>query len=110
MSLKVSDGLLRAAYEYIRATDPTFWRKLPPVDEVSFKTIKAKTHYGDCDGETIRASSARHAHSVTLLATTAHEMAHMLDFVEGGDGSHGKRFQKFAKRICRVNGFDVRAF
>lgn len=110
MSLKVNEALLRAAYEFVRATDPVFWRKLPPVDEVNFKVMKAKTHYGDCDGDTIRASSAKHAHSVTLLATVAHEMAHMLDFVEGGDGSHGARFQRYARRICRVNGYDVKAF
>lgn len=110
MTLKVSEGLLRAAFEFVRATDPKFWRKLPPADEVDFRVIKTKTHFGDCDGEALRVSSAKHAHSVTVIATVAHEMAHMLDFIEGGDGSHGARFHKFARRICKVNGIDHKAF
>jgi hypothetical protein len=110
MSLKVSEPLLRATFEFVRATDPVFWRKLPPVDEMDFKVIKAKTHYGDTDGDTIRASSAKHGHAITLAATVAHEMAHTLDFAEGGDGSHGARFQKYARRICKVMGFDPKAF
>lgn len=110
MTLKVSEGLLRAAYEFVRATDPKFWRKLPHADEVDFKVIKSKTHFGDCDGEALRVSSAKHSHAVTILATVSHEMAHMLDFIEGGDGAHGVKFHKLARRICKVLGLDPKAF
>src|SRR5262245_63202984 len=86
---------------------------LPDASEIDFAVLRDRATYGDCDGETIRASSGRHGHLSTLLATVAHEMIHLHQMrrkLETSNTEHNADFRKRAARVCRLHGFDPKAF
>ena len=58
----------------------------------------------------IRVSEAKNGHSVTVLATLAHEMCHVRQFMAGDSGNHNDMFRRLARAVCRAHGFDIRSF
>ncbi len=114
MTLRLTPDLLAAAYDFLRETQPFKAWKLPESDEVGFHVVRDKTMYADFGLENgvpiIRISEAKNGHTATLLATMAHEMAHLRQQRIGDKGHHTAMFKKMAKRICAIHGFDPKTF
>lgn len=113
MSLRLTPDVLRGAYDLLNATRPFDHWNLP--DDVVFKIGRTKRDYGWFvgDGEKllIIASYGTVGHLMTLLATMAHEMVHMHQYLTGMPVNHGPTFQKLAAEVCRWHrDFDPKAF
>jgi hypothetical protein len=112
MSLTITRTTLICAYELLRTTKPFLGWRLPDAGEIEFAALKGDW-FGDCDGETIRASATKHGHLPTLLATVAHEMIHLYQMRHGmaaPNAGHNADFRKRAARVCRLHGFDPKVF
>jgi hypothetical protein len=120
--LILTPEILILAYEYLRATPPFRQWHLPHADEVSFRVLGARDRFGHFRG---RHERARHrngyseiaisAHLVSstelLLETMAHEMIHLYqDETGNARGQHNPQFQRLAKRVCSLHGFNAADF
>lgn len=114
MSLRLTPDKLVAAYEFLRATEPFRGWGLPNGDEVGFAVVRDPGMFADFGMENgvpmIRVSEARNGHTVTLLATLAHEMCHLRQEMTGDRSHHGARFRRMAAQVCRAHGFDRKTF
>jgi hypothetical protein len=113
MSVPITKATLIAAYELLRTVPPFLGWKLPDVGEVEFGVFRAKTHFGDCDGDRIRVSCGKHGQLNTLLATVAHECIHLHQMgndLETRGVEHNADFKRRAARICRQHGWDAATF
>lgn len=119
MTLPLTPEIMEAAYEYLRATPPFRAWGLPHSDEVVFQLSSRRREYGryQFDGErhTITASIHSIAYSVTLLRFMAHEMTHLLLEMRGLDSrgteeTHNAHFRRLAGQVCKIHGFDPKAF
>jgi hypothetical protein len=114
VNLRLTKPLLAATYDMLRESDPFRSWKLPPSSECRFKIVRSKKIFADfCvkGGVPVyRISAAKHGHTVTLLASMAHEMIHHRQALTGDREIHGPRFQKMAARACAVHGFDHKTF
>lgn len=107
-----------AAYDFIRALPPCSRWGLPPADEVEFTIKHDPSIYGLYtrwlhDGvHIIVISSAVVGHTETLLASVAHEMVHLKQAKDRTEtsGQHNAEWRRLAKTICRIHGFDPKAF
>lgn len=113
MPLRLTPDMLAAGYDFLRETQPFKGWKLPPAEDVGFAVIRA-AHFADFGFENgvpvIRVSETKNGHSVTLLATLAHEMVHLRQFRLGDSGNHNALFARLARAVCRAHGFDIRSF
>jgi hypothetical protein len=112
--LKITPKACAAAYEYLRATNPfTAW-KLPHSDGVRFEVVQRDDVYGEFEMvegvPTIRMSEKLIGHTVSLMASMAHEMYHLYQERKGDREVHGPRYKRAAKRICAAHGFDLKMF
>lgn len=86
----------------------------PESDELGFHVVRdagLSADFGVRDGmPCIRVSEANNGHSLTLLATLAHEMIHLRQHLTGDREHHGPRFRRMAARVCAVHGFDPKVF
>ena len=116
MTLPLRPQVAVAAYEFLRATPPFHRWKLPPADEIEFRVVRDGTLYGyhqeDGERHIIAVSERRIAHVATLLATMAHEAIHLYLAIKGSAdrGDHGPEFKKLAARVCKLHGYDPKAF
>lgn len=116
MTLHLTPAMLERAYELLRSTPPYRGWKLPPPDDVVFVVTRHKTTAGEhwVAGLTHSIAISQNAIGTLALltATMAHEMIHMKEFIDGvrNDVKHGASFQRLAARVCRLHGFDVKAF
>lgn len=119
MTLPLTPKTLEAAYEYLRTTPPFAGWSLPEGDEVKFRVGKFRGKFAayQWDGKqhTITVSGAATGHTQTLLEVMSHEMIHLhLEDSEmesrGNEATHNVWFRKFAVQVCKVHGFDVKAF
>lgn len=113
MSVPITRATLIAAYELLRTTPPFLGWSLPDAGEVEFEIFRAKTHFGDCDGDKIRVSCGKHGQLNTLLATVAHEAIHLHQMRKGLETrgvEHNNDFKRRAAQICRLHGWDAAAF
>lgn len=120
MTLPLTPDVLEAAYELLRATPPFDKWKLPDGDEVKFSVTITKAEYAQYqwDGvqHTISISMGKNGYIVSLLESMAHEMIHLYLEKMGWESKrasaiyHNARFRKFAERVCRIHGFDPKAF
>ena len=55
-------------------------------------------------------SEANNGLAATLLATLAHEMIHLRQYLTGDREHHGPRFKRMAARVCAAHGFDPKTF
>jgi hypothetical protein len=116
MTLRLTPDMLAAGYDFLRATEPFKSWKLPEADDLGFSVVRDPTIFADFslerDVPVIRVSEARHGHTVTLLATLAHEMIHLHQhrrrLHRGGD--HNADFHRRAARVCALHGFDPKTF
>ena len=106
--------VLAAGYDFLRATPPFRGWKLPPAYEIGFAVVASCRVFADLtmqDGmPIIRVSEATNGHTVTLLATLAHELCHLRQFRFGDSGNHNALFHRLARSVCRAHGFDLRSF
>jgi predicted SprT family Zn-dependent metalloprotease len=49
-------------------------------------------------------------HTVSLMSTMSHEMAHYRQWSLGKKISHGRDFRAMQKVICAAHGFDPKVF
>lgn len=116
MTLRLTPDLIAAGYDYVRESQPFKGWGLPESDEVGFAVVKDTTMYADfClyKGEPlIRVSEKLHGHTVTLLATIAHECVHLYQYLHKLDkgGEHNADFKRRAARVCQIHGFDPKTF
>ena len=106
--MKLTPTILRAAYAYLRETEPFNRWKLPPPEHVRFKVSNMRDMYGSMEigsaPPLITISSALTSHTYSLMTTMAHEMVHFLDM------THGENFQRKAAKVCKDHGFDPHRF
>lgn len=119
MSLPLTTDTLAAAYDYLRTTPPFDKWSLPESDEVKFTVVRARTHFAryrwNGKQHTIEVSANAIGQTVTLIEKMAHEMIHLhLEDSDmesrGTQNTHSLWFRKFAVAVCKVHGFDVKAF
>lgn len=113
--IHLTPEILRAAYEYLRATPPFNRWRLPAADEVEFHVTRHKDRTGDCEtagGQEpiIRISAALVGWTSSLMATMAHELVHLYLDRKGVRAHHGREFQRCARLVCKRHGFDPRLF
>jgi len=108
--LHLTPEIIAAAYTYLRSTPPFNRWKLPPAHDIKFKVTKSMTDAGYCAGSEIGISEKCSAHTHSLLSTMAHEMIHIYLDRRGVKAHHGPEFQRCAKRICDVHGFDSKRY
>lgn len=120
MSLKISEDMLVALYEYFAASKPFSDWNMPPAEDVIFKVARTPHLYGwsqiavEGRGRNrkvqhyITISGGRQAHTYTLMLTMAHEMIHVHQerVCVGSKTEHGPAFKKLAREVAKHHGFD----
>ena len=112
---------LRAAYEYLRTTPPFISWNLPEPEEIQMRVARdqhaAAWHTccrtGRGRKHTIAVSVKYVGRTEALMATMAHEAIHLhmsLTGMDRGRGEHSAAFHKIAGDVCRIHGFDPKAF
>lgn len=120
MTLPLTADMLEACYEYLRSTPPFSKWKMPPGDEVKFTVGRARdcfAHYQwDGSRHTITVSLNSVAHTSTLINSMAHECIHLHLHATGqeskrsGPRHHNAAFKRYAASVCRIHGYDPKAF
>lgn len=118
MTLPLTPELLAAGYDFLREAKPFKGWKLPPAEEIGFHVIGAKDYHGVTCYDTldpagtfiIKVSAAKNGHIATVLATLSHEMIHCRQVLVGDSGNHNAMFDRLAKQVCRLHGFDLKTF
>lgn len=114
--LPINTWRLASVYEMLRAWPPFSRWKLPPADQVTFHVIRSKTAFGrwwiDGDRHHVEISEKLHGHMLGLVMTVAHEMIHMKQRISRTEtrAEHNAEFQRLAKRVCTIHGFDLGPF
>lgn len=120
MTLQLTPEMLAAAYDFLRTTPPFDKWNLPESEEVGFKLSRNRKELGryQWDGakHTITASAIAIGHTATLMRFMAHEMIHLnleeigMESRRGGQDTHNGAFRVLAAQVCKVHGFDPKAF
>lgn len=88
--------------------------KMPPSKDIRFRVFRSKAKYGDYSGppHTMRVSAANIGQLGSLEQVIAHEMIHLHLREKGRKGwdAHGAEFQRLARTVCRIYGWDVAHF
>lgn len=112
--LVLTPTTLEKAYEYLRATQPFARWRLPVGGDVVFKVIRTPHEHGwykmKNGRHIIAASHGAVGHTLTLMASMAHEMCHMRECLMGKQPNHGAAFRKMSKQVCKFHGFDPKLF
>lgn len=112
MTLELTPEVLARTYDFLRATKPFRFWKLPPSDEVDFRVTNHRDRYGHHCPATARKpplvaiSKRRVGHTRTLIVTMAHEMVHF----RAPSPRHGPVFDRLARQVCKYHGFDPLEF
>lgn len=119
MSLPLTPELLRAAYDFLRATPPFRPWRMPSGWEVKFAVMRTKRFEGDhttwigTDNHIIRVSAGKIAYTNSLLAVMGHEMIHAhqaIEKTETPNTVHNRDFHTIAAKVCKYHGFDPKLF
>lgn len=120
MTFKITPEILEATYTFLRATPPFSGMRLPEADDVEFCVSRRNDEFGRYQWtgtqHHISISELTVGSTSTLLQTMAHEMVHLtleqdgLESYRGGKNTHNKHFRARAARICKVHGWDAKAF
>lgn len=117
MTLPLHPDMLASAYDYLRTTPPFRGWRLPDSDDVIFKVANSNTHFGWYDRKkgqhTLAVSRKAVGHTVTLMASMAHEAIHLHQAIAGLETpgtQHNANFKKLAKQVCKYHGFDPNEF
>lgn len=119
MTLPLTPEMLASAYDFLAITPPFDGWNLPPSDEVVFKVSRSRRWFAryrwDGARHTIEVSANSVAYSDTLIVKMSHEMVHLhLEELgmdgRGGSNTHSGAFRQLAEEVCKVHGFDPKAF
>lgn len=115
MTIKLTPDVIRAAYDYLNATDPFLKWNLPDSDDLSFAVASDKNNHGWLTtrrGKRPRLTISRAVvgHTLSLITTVAHEMIHLHQYLTGMPQTHGPAFDRLKARVCKIHGFDPKAF
>ena len=119
MTLPLTKEIIAAAYEYSRATPPFCKWRLPPAEMVNFVISNSPKHFAQYwwDGrDNIEISAKAIGYTPLLIEKLQHEMNHMRlrmigqESKKGGPSVHNAAFRKNAASICKVHGWDPKAF
>ena len=115
MSFPLRPEHLAAMYDCFRQLPPFSEWKLPESDAIEFRTPARNDVFGefqDGDPPIITVSSAKHAHTNTIILTLTHEMVHLAQSIHGHDNKnqHNADFRKRANRVCKLHGWDSLAY
>ena len=117
--LPLTPEVLAAAYDYLAACEPFNRWNLPDSDDITFRVVKSRKMFAQYvwDGtHTIEVSSGTVGHTMTLLESMGHEMVHVhlrqtgMESKSSNPNVHNLPFRKLAAQVCRVHGFDLKAF
>jgi hypothetical protein len=117
--VRLTPQMLAAAYEFLRETEPFNEWNLPPAEELGFRVVKDKAHFGWFETEykrppfmRILVSERTVGHTDTLLKTIGHEMIHLFLHTTKQDreADHGPTFKAYAAKVCEAHGWDLGAF
>ena len=114
--LPITKERLAAVYEMLKAWPPFNRWKLPHSSEVKFRVIASKRVFArwciQGDRHLIEVSQERHDALHSLVMTMAHEMIHMRQRIAKTEtrAEHNAEFERLAKRICAIHGFDYGPF
>lgn len=121
MTLPLNKEVLAAAYEYLKTTPPFSKWNMADSEDVkftvaSFRRLEFGRYQWDGKQHTINMSSKAIGYTSTLLEKMAHEMIHMhleetgMESRKTDSDTHNTAFRKFAAEVCKIHGFDPRAF
>lgn len=109
--------MVRASYDLLCTTPPFNTWNLPDSDDVVFRVDRSKTVSAwqtyDSVTHTICASRECISSLPLLIRYVAHEMVHVHEAnVRAGrsDVQHGTAWKKWAEQVCKIHGFDQKAF
>lgn len=112
-----SPAMLEACYDFLREADPFHRWKLPDGETIEFHVIRSNRFRGwhEFDGEShkVGISDRWHSHTASIVETMAHEMIHIRQAIRGTttkNTQHNAEFHRIADRVCRIHGFDRKAF
>lgn len=118
--LPLTPEVLAAAYDYLAACPPFSKWNLPDSDDVKFIVARSRQDFAryrwDGKQHTISVSSASVGRTATLLEKMGHELIHLhleetgMESKTGDENTHNIPFRKFAVQVCRVHGWDLKAF
>ena len=110
--MHLTPAMLRACYAFLRDTPPFRRWRLPDPDAIKFRVLVTKEFFGQCTScggkYEIDVSVGKVGHTITLIKTMAHEMAHMRADIIGGGMGHGKVWQGLIDQISRHHGWDAK--
>jgi len=119
VTLPLTADMLEACYEFLKTTPPFCDWNLHDGEDVKFRVGKQREKLAQYrwDGKQheITMSGAAIGHTKTLIGAMAHEMIHMhLEETgiesRGNHATHNAAFRKFAAIVCKIHGFDPKAF
>jgi hypothetical protein len=112
--IAVTPNLMSMLYSALRATPPFCRWKLPPASELIFKVSRSVNELGTHEftegTHIIELSANKNSTLQTMIETMAHEMVHVREYQLYRKTAHGRRFQKLAEAVCKIHGFDPKAF
>lgn len=120
MTLPLTRETLEACYEFLKTTKPFLAWNLPDGEDVKFTVCKMSDTFAQYrwDGRrhTISVSSNAVGHTATLIRAMSHELIHLhleatgMESRGGTKNTHNAAFRKFAAQVCKLHGFDPKAF
>jgi hypothetical protein len=112
--------MLAAAYDFLRSAPPFSKWNLPEAEDIDFKVSRRPSEFGRYqrvgDRHTISMSAASIGQTATLMRYLAHECIHLhleltgMESRSGGPNTHNVAFRKLAAQVCKIHGFDPKAF
>lgn len=115
MTLPLDLDVLRRSYDYLNVTEPFRRWNLPDAEDITFTVANDRNHHGWLTTKRRRKprltiSAAAVGQTLSLMATMAHEMIHLHQYLTGMPLTHGSAFDKLKAEVCRRHGFDPKAF
>ena len=112
--LPLTPYTLHSVYKFLCSTPPFESWNLPDASDVVFKVVRDRSrhgrHYVVKGRQVIEISSGAVGHTMTLVQTMAHEMIHVHQDRTRMSRTHGPAFMKLAQLVCKIHGFDPKAF
>jgi hypothetical protein len=99
----------RAVYNMLRHLPPFNKYELPRPSEIEFIVVDDPALYGQFipAPHTITISTAKNSHLQTFERTMAHEMVHMLLYLQGKRYElHNKNFYKLTYQVAEIYGWE----
>ena len=123
MSFPLTPLVLVSMYQMLRECPPFRGWKLPESDAIEFRTPMRRDAHGEHIEKTpptrgapftIMVSTEKNGHFDTILQCLAHEMVHLSQAVAKVPRRHeahdNRDFVARAKRVCKIFGWDAKAF